>query len=278
MDIKVDKRFETSGLRIGYNDELHKYINLDTKKELKGVTTFINSHGEKFNTNKWSRFKAWERVLGEDVFAVYKKKQGWQNVVAYLENTKRELKGDVEKVQKKMVVEWDQENKKKTQRGTDFHKAREFEKEQESVIICNKEVCLSLKKPQIFNIDYLEDGLYNEFFIVDKKGVFAGQLDKLFVYKNHFSIRDYKTNEKLDMNNFNGTKLKKPFHLLDDCKFSKYALQLNMYASMLESWGLICDGMFIDHIIFDPKKQNIDEYSIKSYKVPDYRYLFKGII
>jgi len=65
----------------------------------------------------------------------------------------------------------------------------------------------------------------------------AGQSDLITINhdKKIFDILDYKTNKKgIERKAFKGKKMYPPIYNLEDCKFNHYALQLSLYAYMLE--------------------------------------------
>ncbi len=116
-----------------------------------------------------------------------------------------------------------------------------------------------------------------EFFV-------AGMIDVPLIIGKHFAILDWKTNKdelhktagyykKIKVGNVwvkseqwieTGEKFLYPLNMLEASKFNKYAMQLSLYAYILETWGytLLPDGLEIIHfpLIGGPKLIKIPYY------------------
>lgn len=116
-----------------------------------------------------------------------------------------------------------------------------------------------------------------EFFI-------AGMIDVPLIYNNWFAILDWKTNKdelhktagyykkikvgdkyiKSDIWVETGEKFLYPLDMLEASKFNKYAMQLSLYAYIMESWGykLLPEGLEIIHfpLVGGPKLIKIPYY------------------
>lgn len=66
----------------------------------------------------------------------------------------------------------------------------------------------------------------------------AGTVDLPIMQGKHVDVYDFKTNEKIDFVSKYNKWLKEPFGYLTDCKYTRYAIQLSIYAYMLELKGL----------------------------------------
>lgn len=62
----------------------------------------------------------------------------------------------------------------------------------------------------------------------------AGTVDLIIKTKAGVHIVDWKTNEKISRTGFKGQKCKDPISHLPDCSYSKYTLQLQLYAFILQ--------------------------------------------
>jgi ATP-dependent exoDNAse (exonuclease V) beta subunit len=76
----------------------------------------------------------------------------------------------------------------------------------------------------------------NELVVGDSELNLTGMVDQLFwnVKQQCLQIWDWKTNTKLNMTNDFGKKLKYNLYMVDDCEYSIYSLQLNVYKKIIE--------------------------------------------
>lgn len=76
----------------------------------------------------------------------------------------------------------------------------------------------------------------NELVVGDSELNLTGMVDQLFwnVKEQCLQIWDWKTNTKLNMTNDFGKKLKYNLFMLDDCEYTIYSLQLNIYKKIIE--------------------------------------------
>ena len=114
---------------------------------------------------------------------------------------------------------------------------------------------------------YVSNGfqIYAEIGVYDEQRLISGMIDGWAVKGNLFAIIDWKTNKddiKFDSgyykNDANGQTtneyvnarryLKYPLDNLLTCKGNEYAMQLSVYARMVEQRGLTCGGLIIFHI------------------------------
>ena len=211
------------------------------------VTTLIHSFTQPFDRSFWSQFKALERLLSKEDWAVEKKS---------LLNTRKfdkvllELYGisenDFNREQQNILDEWDEENRKSCERGTKIHADLEnsFYTKGKNIDISKYHIggkfdCIKGRT----ELD-LENGIYPEYLIhrisEDGKLRIAGQIDLLVKKGNKLIIGDYKTNKKIETKSFfdnkskKSVKMKYPLNNLDDCNYYHYCLQLSTYAWMLQ--------------------------------------------
>lgn len=253
--LKIDKQLD----HIAYNDYKHVYYNLNTGERYTSVTTLIHMYQNEFDTDKWSKYKAIERLITKNetddsskkqVFDAYKKQAGgYNNVVPYFENTV--IKDDENKrykfglLQQKILDEWKTTNKNSLIKGSEYHKKKEdyylerCEAYYESILY---KVCTDNKFDN--GVDY---AIYPELLIYNDEFKIAGQADLIIRAKNDLIVRDYKTNKKLDMTN-NFQNLLYPLTHIQDCNFNHYQLQLSLYAYMLShNFGVNVKELVVDH-------------------------------
>lgn len=98
-------------------------------------------------------------------------------------------------------------------------------------------------------------------------------------------IKTHNTNEKLEFKGFpvfdpisktrSPKKMLPPVSHLEDANGNHYALQLSIYAYILESYGYRCTGLYLDHLILNDNDEIINE---KEYKVPYLKREVKSIL
>ncbi len=145
--------------------------------------------------------------------------------------------------QESIKEEWAKIREEAEERGSAYHKFREqaqLEKSDSYRHISNTTYKLSL------DLDNLETGFYPELMLVHPNFNIAGTADSVEIFSDGtFNLSDYKTNKSLDFNSFQvyDQRLRKrvpkmmyePVSHLEDCNGNHYALQLSMYAYILES-------------------------------------------
>lgn len=241
--MKIDKQ---NG-NVCFNDENHCYWNINDNEKYISVTTLIHQFTQPFDKDFWSAYKALEKHIPKDSWAIEKKSllnsKKFDKSILDLYNIS-EL--EFNKTQQEILDEWDNENRKSCERGTKIHEELEYS-------FYNNPHNISLQK---FGIggkfeckkDYseldLEYGVYPEYLIYRESddGILriAGQVDLIIKSGNEITIVDHKTNKKIEQKSgFNtstrsNVKMKYPLNNLMDCNFYHYTMQLSTYAWMLQ--------------------------------------------
>ena len=241
--MKIDKQ---NG-NVCFNDENHCYWNINDNEKYISVTTLIHQFTQPFDKDFWSAYKALEKHIPKDSWAIEKKSllnsKKFDKSILDLYNIS-EL--EFNKTQQEILDEWDNENRKSCERGTKIHEELENS-------FYNNPHNISLQK---FGIggkfeckkDYseldLEYGVYPEYLIYRESddGILriAGQVDLIIKSGNEITIVDHKTNKKIEQKSgFNtstrsNVKMKYPLNNLMDCNFYHYTMQLSTYAWMLQ--------------------------------------------
>ena len=261
--MKIDKQ---NG-KVCFNDLNHCYFDVnDESKRYISVTTLIHRYTQEFDKNFWSAYKALEKLIPKESWAVEKKS---------LLNTKKFNKEilnvyniselEFNKTQQDILDEWDKKNRESCERGTKIHAELEnsFYKGGKNVSlhkfgIGGKFEC----RKNYSNLD-LEYGVYPEYLIYRESddGILrlAGQIDLIVKQGNEIIICDWKTNQEIKQKaGFNTqtkstAKMKYPLNNLDDSNFWHYSLQLSTYAWMLQKLNpnFIIKDLIICH--FDHK-------------------------
>lgn len=246
--MKVDKQNKD----VCYNDEAHKYW--DSDGQFISVTTLIEKFTQEFNKDFWSAYKAIEKLLSKEEFAMEKKEmqQTHKVNVARLADMYGFSITDFNKEQQNILDEWQKTNEESCTRGTQIHSELEhmftskkttdlkrfglggkFEVNTNASLMSNGKDLLEVER-----------GVFPEYLIyrTSNDGVFkiAGQIDLLVKDGNEIRIFDYKSNKKIDEKSFFDSKTKKnqmmkyPLNNLMDCNKMHYALQLSTYAWMVQ--------------------------------------------
>lgn len=231
-----------------FNEIEHIYWDATCPNEkFVSVTTLIHKFTQPFDKEFWSAYRALERLLSKEAWAIEKKS---------LLNTKKFDKvilesysideNDFNREQQAVLDEWDLENRKSCERGTKIHADLEnsFYTKKKDIDISKYHIGGKFECIKNHNELDLEYGVYPEYLIHrvsdDGRLRIAGQIDLLVKKGNSIICADWKTNKKIDMKSFFNTKsktsvkMKYPLNNLDDCNFNHYALQLSTYAWMLQ--------------------------------------------
>ena len=233
---------------IAFEEEAHIYYDVTCpEQKFISVTTLIHSFTQPFDKEFWSAYKALEKLLDKDAWAIEKKS---------LLNTKKfdkvllELHGinenDFNREQQGILDEWDNENRKSWDRGTKIHADLEnsFYEKKKDISLSKFEIGGKFECRKDYSELDIENGVYPEYLISrvseDGKLRIAGQIDLLVKKGNKIIIADWKTNKKIDTKSYfnnktkTSVKMKFPLNNLDDVNYWHYTLQLSTYAWMIQ--------------------------------------------
>ena len=241
--MKIDKQ---NG-NVAFENESHTYWNVEDNKQYISVTTLIHRYTQEFDKNFWSAYKALEKLLPKESWAIEKKSllstKKFNKEILDIYNIS-EL--DFNKAQQGILDAWDEENRKSCERGTKIHSDIENSFYNHPKDISLQKFGLGGKfecKKDYSELD-LEYGVYPEYLISieskDKVLRLAGQIDLIIKQDNEITIVDHKTNKKIDLksgfdtNTKASAKMKYPLNNLMDCNYYHYSLQLSTYAWMLQ--------------------------------------------
>lgn len=237
----------------------HKYFN-DAGESYLSVTTFLKRF-KNFDEEYWLAYKALEAIRNnfkKDIDGKYEKMPGFYKSVVKFKNIEDAVKPHELDLfnQTKIDIKkaWVSKTVTATDFGTSYHKMNEDRdiKAKESLNsvdgISYPVIELPECKEDNCSRESYSTGCYLELLIHSDKHMLAGQSDKVFfVSDKDFMIRDMKTNSELKKESFKNTKMEYPFNTLDDCALYHYAIQLGIYAYMLELQGYNCLGLYVDH-------------------------------
>lgn len=233
---------------IAFEEGAHIYYDV-TKPEQKfiSVTTLIHSFTQPFDKEFWSAYKALEKLLSKEDWAIEKKSllntKKFDKVLLELHNITED---EFNKEQQTILDMWDEENRNSCERGTRIHADLEnsFYKKKKDIDLSKYQIGGKFECIKDHNNLDLENGIYPEYLISrvseDGKLRIAGQIDLLVKKGNKIIIGDWKTNKKIDLKSFfdsktkTSSKMKYPLNNLDDCNYNHYCLQLSTYAWMIQ--------------------------------------------
>lgn len=233
---------------IAFEEEAHIYYDV-TQPDQKfiSVTTLIHSFTQPFDKEFWSAYKALEKLLDKDSWAIEKKSllstKKFDKVLLEMHEI---AENDFNREQQAILDAWDEENRKSCERGTRIHADLEnsFYKKGKDIDISKYQIGGKFECRKDYNELDLENGIYPEYLISrvspDGKLRIAGQIDLLVKKGNKFIIGDWKTNKKIETKSFfnnktkTSVKMKFPLNNLDDVNYYHYALQLSTYAWMIQ--------------------------------------------
>lgn len=194
--LKIDKQNGNTA----FNEESHVYFDVtDTKKKYISVTTMIEKFGQPFDKDFWSSYKALEKLLPAEEWAIEKKSllnsKKFNKELLELHNISED---DFNRKQQAILDSWQAENKKSCERGTAIHANLEnsFYKKKKNIDLTKYQVggkfeCVKDKT----ELD-LENGIYPEYLISwdspSGKLHVAGQIDVIAKKGNSIVILDWK--------------------------------------------------------------------------------------
>ena len=233
---------------IAFEEEAHIYYDV-TKPEQKfiSVTTLIHSFTQPFDKEFWSAYKALEKLLPKEDWAIEKKSllntKKFDKVLLELHNITED---EFNKEQQAILDVWDMENRNSCERGTRIHADLEnsFYKKKKDIDLSKYQIGGKFECIKDYNNLDLENAVYPEYLISrvseDGKLRIAGQIDLLVKRGNKIIIGDWKTNKKIETKSFfnsktkTSVKMKYPLNNLDDVNYWHYTLQLSTYAWMIQ--------------------------------------------
>ena len=262
--MKIDKQ---NG-NVCFNDENHCYWNVNDNEKYISVTTLIHQFTQPFDKEFWSAYKALEKLIPKDSWAIEKKsllnsKKFDKSILDVYDISEN----DFNKTQQDILDSWDEENRKSCERGTQIHSDIENSFYKKPKDISLKKFGIGGKfecKKDHTELD-LEYGVYPEYLIYreSEDGILriAGQVDLIIKSGNEITIVDHKTNKKIEQKSFYNSKtrtsdkMKYPLNNLDDVNFYHYTMQLSTYAWMLQKINpnFVIKDLILNHYDHDGK-------------------------
>lgn len=242
--MQIDKRNGD----VCFNDEEHKYFDInDEGRQYISVTTLIGRYEQEFRKDFWSAYKALERLLSKDEWAVERKSLlSSRRFDPKILDAYNIPEADFNRERQDILDEWDRSNREACERGTRIHAEMEngFYEAGRNVSLQKFGIGGKFECRKGYSELDLEYGVYPEYLIsrVSDDGILrlAGQIDLLVKDGNDITLADWKTNKEIKTKGVYdpGTRgvvgMKYPLNHLPDVNFSHYTLQLSTYAWMLQ--------------------------------------------
>lgn len=183
-----------------FEEEGHKYYSKDNPEQtFVSVTTLIHQYTQEFDRSFWSAYKALEKLLPKDKWAIEKKSllntKKFDKVLLELHDISE---NDFNKEQQAILDTWDEENRKSCERGTKIHADLEnsFYNKKKDIDISKYHIGGKFECKKDYYILDIENGVYPEYLISrvseDGKLRIAGQIDLLVKKGNKIIIGDWK--------------------------------------------------------------------------------------
>lgn len=265
-------------MKILFNSKSHKY-SCGRKYKYSSVSGLVSQFKQPYNKEYWSRYKAYQRILGDEEFKklrkgfVFEDNSLFDYLKQFVDNK------EVNKVVKVILKEWEDKKDKSIIKGNDYHTfkenqaistgvcynqflKRDFPTVQSTIITIKNNV--EYRQPTVEDLFDLQDGFHPELILWNNNHLLAGQADKVYIETidgvRYVDIDDYKTNEEIKKSNYFG-KMLGPLSHLDCCNYNHYRLQISTYAWMLEQAGYTVRNTAFTHLnkpyVFDYLKTEV---------------------
>lgn len=185
---------------IAFEEEAHIYYDVtEPNEKFISVTTLIHSFTQPFDKEFWSAYKAVEKLLTKEAWAIEKKSllkdKKFNKELLDLYNI---TENDFNREQQAVLDAWDVENRKSCERGTKIHADLEnsFYKKKKDIDISKYHIGGKFECVKDYTELDLENGIYPEYLISrvspDKVLRLAGQIDLLVKKGKAITIADWK--------------------------------------------------------------------------------------
>ena len=214
-------------LRIIFQEVGHKYW-IDGVSDNISCTSYIHSFFAEFDS-----VKIINRIVGS-------MKWNTDKTYKYYKMSKEAIKKS-----------WDDNGKEASTLGTNLHAI--IERFYNNLEIEYTDDQVDFLQFLDFHNDHEDMEMYRtEWVIFGEEEKLAGSVDAIFMNKDGtVSIYDWKRSKEISFKSFDGKMGKAPFEHLEDCNYSHYCLQLNLYRVLLEKYyNLIVKDMCL--LVFHP--------------------------
>lgn len=278
--------------KIKFVKKVHKYYKNDI--EYISATTLKKKFVKPFDADFWSLYIAIREYLDieKEKFSNYLKTKYGVYIkhadVNTLETVAGLINGEIFNNVPKILQRWEDYKNERGRLGSEFHD----KKEKEAYIKGFGTIGDStgdIVTYYSYNLGDLRDGYYAELLVYldyafDKDnnlydaGV-AGQVDKCLITTDSngdrwIDIDDYKTCAEISTDAYD--KMLYPFNELDHNDVNEFAIQLNIYAYILNQWGYKTRSLRFTHCMIDPETR--EQVGEKVYHLPVFPHLIEKAI
>lgn len=193
--MKIDKQ---NG-KVAFSNDEHVYWNVDDNEKYISVTTLIHRFTQPFDKEFWSAYKALEKLIPKDSWAIEKKSllnsKKFDRAILEVYNISE---NEFNEVQQGILDDWDNENKKSCERGTKIHEEIEnsFYKSPSEISLQKFGIGGKFECKKDYPELDLEYGVYPEYLVYRESddGILriAGQVDLIVKSGNEITIIDHK--------------------------------------------------------------------------------------
>jgi len=233
---------------IQFEEKAHTYTRNGNR--YLSVTQLLGKYEPFFDTEYWSLYKAIKDVFElKGLWYSYKQHVGgWENVVNYFTTHGSKHEVPVRARQNEYKQQWIEKNRKAIERGSGIHKTLEMMVNNQKHIVVDR----SHIKPNYGKYmplgDFTSEQIFTEPYLWSDDYQLAGQSDIIIKLARRVRIKDYKTNEEITTEAFNGQTFAHPLEHLPFHKYNLYTMQLSIYGWMLEEWGFRVEDLELIHI------------------------------
>lgn len=198
-------------MQILFNAEDHSYNG--KKITYTSVSKLIGKYKRPYNREYWSKYKAYEKLLGQKEFKAIRKQLGHplEDDALFSDLSAIVSQEALNEAIQEILGEWKSKNDKSIKKGNDYHSFKEdqakelgycenpFTGKQCTTIHSTKieyKKGIEYRSPVVSNLYDLEDGFHPELILWNEKTKIAGQADLVFIEtkgnKRYIQISDYK--------------------------------------------------------------------------------------
>lgn len=228
--------------RIVFDEEPHDYYIDGSKDHVISATTFIHQFVEHFDK---------DQAIG----MIFKnQKYSTDPTYKYYKKTSDEIK-----------QMWSDSGKEASALGTELHLYIELFFNG----INKKNDSIEASYFHEFLADHPDLEIYRtEMMVFSKELLLAGSIDAIFKNPDgSLSLCDWKRSKEMKFEAFRHKKMKEPFNHMDDCNYSHYSLQLNLYRMILETYyGFKIKDMFL--VVMHPNNKSQNGHMYNKHMVP----------
>ena len=242
-----------------FTEHNHSYINVNTKKRYLSVSALKKAVSQPFDDEYWTMYKALQASGFIVKFIPGNQEKRLINVNG--SNVRLDVLKtyDLTTTPLDLKKAWDEEAIKGKTRGSELHLVYEQYKQRKVTDQKFYKTAEKVKQSDRYVVA-------QEIIVADDELMIAGTIDEIEINSNlDWFLEDLKTDKEIKTSN-KFQKFKDPLSHLEDCNFNTYAVQLNLYAYIVEkNTSIRFKGFNINHLSED----GIVKYSVPRLNLTD---------